>query len=80
VRLHRAEDAPVVHEWLDRRRVIMVGTTQQELRVYLPDDSPLLQDIPALKEVASFEQLVMPAALHQRTRRVPAVNGANPRL
>jgi hypothetical protein len=58
VRLHRAEDAAAVLDWLDKHRAIATRNGQRKLRVYLPGDSPLIEDIPALKEVASFERFV----------------------
>jgi hypothetical protein len=59
VRLHRAEDVAALVEWLDRRRAIVARASQRRLRVYLPEDSPLVLDIPALKEVASCSQVVV---------------------
>jgi hypothetical protein len=58
VRLHRAEDAAAVLDWLDKHKAIATRSGQRKLRVYLPGDSPLIDDIPALKEVASFERFV----------------------
>jgi hypothetical protein len=78
VRLHRAEDTPVVLDWLDKHRAITTRSGQRTLRVYLPEDSPLVEDIPALKEVASFEQSVMGTTAGDNARPHPAIAGANP--
>jgi hypothetical protein len=80
LRLHRAEDAAAMHDWLEKRRAIIARTSQRKLRVYLPEDSPLIDDIPAMKEVASFEQCFRGPALTDLAYRAPQLESASPRL
>ncbi len=80
LRLHRAEDAAAVYDWLEKRRAIIARTSQRKLRVYLPEDSPLIDDIPAMKEVASFEQCFRGPALTDLAYRAPQLESASPRL
>jgi subtilisin family serine protease len=68
IRLHRAEDATKVKEWLSNHNVAIAGATARKIRVYLLEDAPELSDIPALPEVASFEEYVAPTLHNDRAR------------
>jgi serine protease AprX len=80
VRLHRPEDLPTVQAWLTQRGVAIAGTSQRKIRVYLLESSPLLDEIPALQEVASFEQYVLPKTCNDSARKLLAIDSANPGL
>lgn len=78
VRLNRPEDLPAVQAWLAGRGVAIAGTSARKLRVYLLESSPLLDEIPSLQEVASFEQHVPPKKCNDSARRLLAIDAANP--
>jgi hypothetical protein len=78
VRLHRAEDAAAVLDWLDKHRAIATRAGQRKLRVYLPEDSPLVDEIPGLKEVAAFEQFVVDVPTNGGAAQYARVEAANP--
>ncbi len=80
VRVHRAEDLATVQEWLAARGVAVAGASARKVRVYLLQSSPLIDAIPALQEVASFEQYVMPKTCNDRARELLGIDAPNPGL
>ena len=68
-RLHRAEDMPAVLRWLADNAVEVVGSSRRKVRLRLPQDDLLLDDLAALPEVASIEEFV-PPELHNNVARV----------
>jgi subtilisin family serine protease len=80
VRLHRVEDRPAVEAWLKAKGVAIAGTSQRKLRIYLLESSPLLTEIPALQEVASFEEYVLPKTSNDNARRLLGIDLPNPGL
>ncbi|MEJ2208836.1 MAG: S8 family serine peptidase [Anaerolineae bacterium] len=68
-RLHRAEDMPAVLQWLADEGVEVVGSSRRKVRLRLPQDDLLLDDLAALPEVASIEEYV-PPELHNNVARV----------
>jgi serine protease AprX len=68
-RLHRAEDLPGVLEWLDENNVEVVGSSGRKVRLRLPLDDLLLDELAGLPEVASLEEFV-PPQLHNDVARV----------
>lgn len=76
--LHRAEDSPTVLQWLNQRNVAVAGTGQRKIRVYLLEDSPEIFDIPALPEVAAFEEYVPPKLHNDRARLLLGIDQSNP--
>jgi serine protease AprX len=68
-RLHRAEDLSVVLEWLDENNVEVIGSSGRKVRLRLPAEDLLLDDLAALPEVASLEEFV-PPQLHNDVARV----------
>ena len=78
VRLHREEDADKVKEWLGERHVPISGASGRKIRVYLLEDAPEIFDIPALPEVAAFEQYVAPTLHNDRARLLLGIDQSNP--
>lgn len=68
-RLHRAEDLSVVLEWLEENEVEVIGSSGRKVRLRLPAEDILLDDLAALPEVASLEEFVLPQ-LHNDIARV----------
>jgi len=68
IRLHRAEDAANIQQWLSNRNVAVAGASGRKIRVYLLEGAPELGEIPALPEVASFEEYVAPTLHNDRAR------------
>ncbi len=68
IRLHRAEDAANIQQWLSNRNVAVAGVSGRKIRVYLLEGAPELGEIPALPEVASFEEYVAPTLHNDRAR------------
>lgn len=66
--LHRAEDAATVEQWLNNHNVAVAGANGRKIRVYLLEGAPALAEIPALPEVASFEEYVAPTLHNDRAR------------
>jgi serine protease AprX len=80
IRLHRAEDLDAVQAWLTARNVAIAGKSQRKIRVYLLEDSPLIDEIPSLQEVASFEEYVRPKTSNDNARKLLSIDSANPGL
>jgi subtilisin family serine protease len=78
VRLHREEDAPAVLRWLEERHVPIAGTSRRKIRVYLLRNSPLIEDIPALREVQAFAEYVPPKLSNDRARGLMGIDLPNP--
>jgi serine protease AprX len=68
-RLHQAEDMEHVSRWLQDHGVSIAGTSKRKIRFYLPEDSPLMDEIAALPEIAEMEPYVRPV-LHNDVARV----------
>jgi len=68
-RLHRAEDMPIVLQWLADTGIDVVGSSNRKVRLRLPQDDLLLDELAALPEVASIEEFV-PPQLHNNVARV----------
>ncbi len=60
IQLQRGEDAQTVLDWLKERGVSIAGSSGKKIRVYLLENDPAINEIPALPEVASFEEYVVP--------------------
>lgn len=78
IRLHRTEDAATVLDWLKTRGVSLAGSSGRKIRVFLLENSPLVGEIPALPEVASFEEYVEPKLFNDRARVLMAIDQPNP--
>lgn len=78
VRLHRAEDAPRVHAWLEAHNIAIAGASSRKIRIYLLQGAPELFQIPALPEVATFEEYVPPKFLNDAARRLLRIDSGNP--
>lgn len=78
VRLHRAEDAPRVHAWLKAHNIAIAGASSRKIRIYLLQGAPELFEIPALPEVATFEEYVSPKFLNDAARRLLRIDSGNP--
>jgi serine protease AprX len=74
IRLHRAEDAATVEQWLSNRNVAVAGATKSKIRVYLLEGAPEFAEIPALPEVASFEEYVAPTLHNDRARVILGID------
>jgi serine protease AprX len=70
IRLHRSEDAPAVLSWLGQKQVAIAGASGRKIRVYLLEDSPLLDEIRDLPEVAATEQYLLPKLHNSNARRL----------
>lgn len=68
-RLHRAEDLPLVLLWLDENGVEVIGHGGRKIRLHLPPEDLLLDELAALPEVASLEEFMAPQ-LHNDVARV----------
>ena len=68
-RLHRAEDMEKVLTWLREHDVSVAGTSKRKIRFYLLEDSPLMDEIAELPEIAEMEPYVRPV-LHNDVARV----------
>jgi serine protease AprX len=68
IRLHRPEDLPVVINWLRARTIDIRGNTSRKIRIYLLENSPDLDDLPLLPEVASVQEYVPPKWCNDRAR------------
>ena len=78
VRLHREEDTPAVLRWLQERHVAIAGTSRRKIRVYLLENSPVIHDIPALREVQTFAEYVAPTLSNDRARKLLGIDLPNP--
>ena len=78
VRLHRAEDALRVHDWLKAHNIAIAGASSRKIRIYLLQGAPELFEIPALPEVATFEEYVPPKFHNDVARRLLRIDSGNP--
>jgi len=69
LRLHREVDLPKVVKWLEKKKVSIAGAAGRKIRLYLLEDSPLIDEIAALPEVAAMEEYI-PPKLHNDVARV----------
>ena len=63
VRLHRAEDVPIVEKWLHKRGRRPLSAHQDVLQVALPQGGSDVVDLAKLPEVSTIEELVPPRPL-----------------
>lgn len=78
VRLHRAEDAPSLRAWLEAHNIAIAGVSPRKIRIYLLQGAPELFEIPALPEVATFEEYVPPKLHNDAARRLLRIDAGNP--
>ncbi len=80
VRLHRADatDMQRVRDWLKTRNIAIAGTSSRKIRIYLLQGARELSEIPALPEVATFEEYVPPKFLNDVARRLLRIDSGNP--
>jgi serine protease AprX len=77
---HEPEAVPFLDSWLRERNVQIVGVGRSKIRVVLPEDSPLIDEISILPEVDEVEPWI-PPQLHTERARVlmkiewPAASG-----
>lgn len=69
IRLHRANDAEKVKQWLEDHNVMIAGVSKRKIRVYLIEDSQLMYKIRGLPEVAAID-LYVPPKLHNDIGRL----------
>ncbi len=69
IRLHEERHQAKVQEWLEKQGVSIAGAAGRKIRIYLLEDSPLVDDIAALPEVAAVEEYIAPK-LHNDVARV----------
>ena len=74
IRLHRPEDRQIVLDWLKERRISIAGSSGKKIRVYLLANDPAINDIPALPEVASFEEYVVPRLNNDLAREILGID------
>jgi subtilisin family serine protease len=80
VRLHRNEDKAAIEAWLTARGVAVAASSRRKLRIYLLENSPLIDEIPTLQEVASFEEYVLPTTCNDNARKLLGIDLPNPGL
>jgi serine protease AprX len=68
LRVHAEEDLPKVLQWLQQHGINVAGSKARKIRLYLLEDSPLVNEISALAEVAQLEEYV-PPKLHNNVAR-----------
>lgn len=78
VRIQRPEDKQTVLQWLNQRGVAVAGSSERKIRVYLLENAPEISEIPALPEVASFEEYVAPTLHNDRARFLLGIDTGNP--
>jgi serine protease AprX len=78
VRLHRREDLDQVVNWLQERGVTVAGTGTRKVRFYLPEGSPLSNEIRALPEVAEMERYIRPRLHNDHARALLGIDGLSP--
>ena len=80
VRLHRADatDLQSVLDWLKARNVAIAGNSSRKIRIYLLQGARELSEIPALPEVATFEEYVPPKFNNDAARRLLRIDSGNP--
>jgi subtilisin family serine protease len=78
IRLHQPSEGEAVRQWLDEHNVAVAGSSPRKIRVYLLENSPELNEIPALPEVAAFEQYVPPKLHNDRARVLLGIDKTNP--
>jgi subtilisin family serine protease len=78
VRLHREQDAAAVLSWLQQRHIAIAGTGRRKIRIYLLEDSPLIYDISALREVQALAEYVSPKLSNDRARLLLGIDLPNP--
>lgn len=70
LRLHRADDADRILEWLVDRHIAVGGRSRRKLRVYLFRDAAELSELERLPEIASVEEFVPPQLANDRARHI----------
>lgn len=60
IRLHQPKDMDKVLKWLKRHKIDVAGKGRRKIRIYLIEDSPLVDEIASLPEVALVEEYVPP--------------------
>ena len=80
VRLHRADvtDMQRVRDWLKTRNIAIAGASSRKIRIYLLQGARELSEIPALPEVATFEEYVPPKFHNDAARRLLRIDSGNP--
>jgi subtilisin family serine protease len=69
IRLHSADGRAAVVSWLNQQGDVTIeGETGRKIRITLPSDSPTLDDLPFLPEVADIQQYVAPKLANDRAR------------
>jgi serine protease AprX len=76
--LHREGDAETVMRWLKQHGIAVAGASRRKIRIYLLENAPELFAIPALPEVASFEQYVAPTLHNDRARILLGIDHNTP--
>jgi subtilisin family serine protease len=81
LRLHLAEDLPVVLGKLSDLGVSVAGASGRKVRVYLLEEDPRAEDIVAMPEVAAMEEYVPPRLHNDVARQIMGLDAdesANP--
>jgi subtilisin family serine protease len=78
IRLHQPDEMQTVLDWLAQHNVAVAGSSSRKIRVYLLENAPELEAIPALSEVAGFEQYVPPKLHNDRARVLLGIDQGNP--
>lgn len=76
--LHDANDGQSVLAWLDKQRVNVGGASGRKIRIYVLEDSAILNDINALPAVAKLEEYITPKLHNDVARQLLGIDDTNP--
>ncbi|MDH3638571.1 MAG: S8 family serine peptidase, partial [Gammaproteobacteria bacterium] len=77
IRVHTPSDLGAVTEWLTNQNVTIAGSSNRKIRIYLPENSRLLDQIAALTEVSAVQEYVPPKLSNDAARRLIGVVDPN---
>lgn len=74
IRLHLPEDKERVLNWLNEKRVAVLGSSQRKIRIVLPENSTLKREILDLSEAAEMREFFEPTLYNDVARVLLGVN------
>lgn len=76
IRLNDPQDAPAVLARLQGQEVLVLGNQGRKIRIVVKEDSPVLDDLQSMPEVARAYEYVPPKLFNDRARVLLGIDGA----
>ncbi|WP_332736855.1 S8 family serine peptidase [Flavihumibacter sp.] len=76
--LHRSVDLQTVEQWLNQKGAAIAGAAGNKIRIYLLEDSPVMQEISENIYVQSFDEYVPPKLHNDLARQIMGLDNLIP--